>query len=416
MKLNIKHQIYTLLLTVLTVSGVAVLSSCEDEPDKYKIASGTPEILYARMPDIASADSLITGAYMGTTVCFVGNNLRSITEMYFNDQKAVLNTSFITDHTLFVTVPGTIPEEVTDMIYLVNSKQDTVRYEFSVLVPAPQVTSMSNEYANEGDIVTIYGDYFLDDESGPLSIMMAGNLPVTEITSITKTAVSFCLPEGSSKGYITVTTIYGTGRSKFQYKDDRNILLDWDTTFANGWRPGVVQGTDPEGISGDYVIFQGSLDGESGASWNEDGFSFNYWAANASSPDLFDAEDWENMTLKFEINVTQPWSACALQMIFTTADQVSLENDNNTFITDESIPRALWRPWEEIGSYTTDGWRTISVPLSEFKYTHIGGTSTGSLRPGHFTGLTFFVYAGGINGTDCSPVICIDNIRVMPAE
>jgi len=404
------------MLAVVTLSGVAVLSSCEDEPDKYKIAGGTPEILYARLPDIASADSLINAAYMGTTVCFVGNNLRSITEMYFNDQKAVLNTSFITDHTLFVTVPGNIPEEVTDMIYLVNSRKDTISYEFGVLVPAPQVTSMSNEYAREGEIVTIYGDYFIDDQEAPLSITMAGNLPVTEITGITKNAVSFRLPEGSAKGYINVTSLYGTGRSTFQYLDDRNILLDWDNLFGRGWRPGNVRGTDPEGITGDYVYLTGKLDGESGKTWSEDEFCFNYWPVSASSPDLFDATDWEKMILKFEVNVTQPWSACAMQIIFTSAEQVNVDNGNNDYYTDESIPRALWRPWEETGSYMTDGWRTISIPLSDFKYTHTGGTSTGSLKKGHFAGLTFFVYAGGINGTDCTPMICIDNIRVMPAE
>jgi len=30
------------------------------------------------------------------------------------------------------------------------------------------------------------------------------------------------------------------------------------------------------------------------------------------------------------------------------------------------------------------------------------------------SGLTFFVWNGGVSGTDCNPVICIDNIRVVP--
>lgn len=414
MKLNIKELGYTLLLMALVTAGT-VFQSCEDEPDKFEIAGGKPEVLYVRLPDIEKADSLLIGAYMDNAICLVGNNLRSITELFFNDQKAILNTSFITDHTLIVNVPKTIPEKVDDKIFMVTSAKDTVEYDFKVLVPSPVVSSISCEYAQDGQLATIYGDYLLDDEKVPLKITMAGNLPVTDIVEITKNAVTFRIPEGSDKGYITVTSIYGSTRSAFQFRDDR-ILFDCETPPGNGWRTGNVQGSDPAGIDGNYLIFKGDLDGESGQTWNEDAFSFNYWAPTAASPDLFDSEDFENMLLKFEINVTEAWKACALQVIFTSANDVSLENGNNGYITDDSLPRALWRPWEETGTYITNGWRTISIPLSDFKYTATGASSTGKLAAGRFSGLTFFVYSGGINGESCSPVICIDNIRVVPAE
>ena len=86
-----------LLATFFT--GVA-MTSCEDEPDKYEIAEGLPTVHYVRLPDPAVADSLITGASLSNTVCIVGDNLRSVYELYFNDQKAILNTSLMTDHTI----------------------------------------------------------------------------------------------------------------------------------------------------------------------------------------------------------------------------------------------------------------------------------------------------------------------------
>lgn len=414
-----KYKFRYITRTLLLIAGVAVgvaLQSCEDEPDKFKTAGGHPEVLYVRMPDIASADSLITGAYMDNTICLIGNNLRSITELYFNDQKAVLNTSFMTDNTLFVGVPKGIPAKVTNKIYMVTAAKDTVEYDFKVLVPSPVVSSISCEYAQDGDIATIYGDYLLDDENVPLTITMAGNLQVKDIIDITKTAVTFRIPQGAEKGYINVKSIYGVGRSAFQFRDDRNILFDCETAPGNGWRAGNIQDTDPEGIDGNYLIFRGDLEGDAGNSWSEDAFSFNYWAETDNSLDMFDTADFENMVLKFEVNVPQAWSACALQMIFTSSANVNLGNGNNSYLTDTSIPRGLWRPWEATGSYKTDGWRTISIPLSNFKYTHTGTTSSASLKQGMFTGLTFFVYHGGISGTDCSPVICIDNIRVVLIE
>ena len=65
------------------------MAACEAEPDKYEVAGGKPPLKYVRVPDPAAADSLLTGAYMETTICLVGENLRSVYELYFNDQKDV---------------------------------------------------------------------------------------------------------------------------------------------------------------------------------------------------------------------------------------------------------------------------------------------------------------------------------------
>ena len=81
-----------MLLGATAFTGLSI-TSCVDEPDKYEIAGGTPSIDYVRLCDVTKKDSMLTGAYMGTSICLVGNNLRSITKMLFNDQQAILNTS-----------------------------------------------------------------------------------------------------------------------------------------------------------------------------------------------------------------------------------------------------------------------------------------------------------------------------------
>ena len=177
-----------LALLAIFFTGIAI-TSCEDEPDKYEIAEGLPTVHYVRLPDPAVADSLITGSYLSNTICIVGDNLRSVYELYFNDQKAILNTSLMTDHTIIVDVPSAIPSVVTNKMYLVNINKDTVAYDFNIQVPEPEITSMTNEYATPGTEVTINGNYFIDDPNVPLSITM-GNVPVTEITSISQNAVS----------------------------------------------------------------------------------------------------------------------------------------------------------------------------------------------------------------------------------
>ena len=416
MKMKHKNKISSIfqsLSVALAIVTGFTFQSCNDNPDKYEMTDGVPEVHYVRVPNPASADSLLVQAFMDNTICLVGTNLKSISELWFNDQKALLNSSFITGNTLLVTIPKTIPEIVTNKIYMITKEKDTVTYDFGVQVPEPYVSSISCEYAKDGDVVTLYGDYFINDANVPLTISMAGNIPVTEFISIQKTQVKFKVPAGSQKGYLTVKSIYGVGRSHFQFRDDRGMILDWDVLNANGgWRSGKIKNTEPEGISGNYVYFTGALKDDL-SDWAEDNFSFNLWGAANGRPqgDLFATAPAESV-LKFEINVTQPWASTAMQIIFTPW----ATRDTNGYIADGKTPRALWRPWQGLDKgYTTDGWQTVAIPITDFKYLHDGGTAE-MAGPGNYGGLTIFVYHGGIAGTACTPYICLDNIRVVPAE
>ena len=416
MKMKHKNKISSIfqsLSVALAIVTGFTFQSCNDNPDKYEMTDGVPEVHYVRVPNPASADSLLVQAFMDNTICLVGTNLKSISELWFNDQKALLNSSFITDNALLVTIPKTIPEIVTNKIYMITKEKDTVTYDFGVQVPEPYVSSISCEYAKDGDVVTLYGDYFINDANVPLTISMAGNIPVTEFISIQKTQVKFKVPAGSQKGYLTVKSIYGVGRSHFQFRDDRGMILDWDVLNANGgWRSGKIKNTEPEGISGNYVYFTGALKDDL-SDWAEDNFSFNLWGAANGRPqgDLFATAPAESV-LKFEINVTQPWASTAMQIIFTPW----ATRDTNGYIADGKTPRALWRPWQGLDKgYTTDGWQTVAIPITDFKYLHDGGTAE-MAGPGNYGGLTIFVYHGGIAGTACTPYICLDNIRVVPAE
>ena len=389
-----------------------VCIGCKEYPDAYKMTGGTPEVLYVRIPDAAAADSLLDGAFLGNTICIVGNNLRSVYELYFNDQKAILNTSLMTDHTLIVALPREIPEVVTDRMYLMTKKGDKVAYPFKSKVPSPVVSSISCEYAPDGSEAVLYGDYFIDDPNVPLKISMAGNIPVTEIRDVQKTEVRFVIPDGAQKGFINVQTMYGTGRSHFQFRDDRGMILDWDKLdAAGGWRSGNT--AEEGGISGKYVVFKGNLEDND---WNEDGFSFNLWGERNGRPqgDFFDASpgNLDQLIFKFEVNIVLPWSANAMQIIFTPWET----KDTNGYIGGVSEQsRALWIPWATAGSYKTNGWTTVAIPMTEFKYNH-SGEIIDRLGAGNYGGLTMFVWSGGVQGTPCATEMWIDNIRVVPME
>lgn len=430
--MKIKKYFSWMVLSLMAVSSVS-LTSCEDEPDKFELTGGVPTVEYIRPGTAAAADSLLSEASMGSTICLVGNNLTSIKELYFNDQKTILNTSYITDHTMLVSIPNGIPEKVSDKIYMITKGADTLTYDFHVVVPAPTVSSMSNEWAHEGDVVTINGDYFISDPSAPLTVTFEGGKQAA-ILSFNKTEISVQVPEGAEPGYINVESIYGKSKSKFQYHDTRNILFDFDgshggLTLGQGWRDGSkVYKNDEYGIDGGYLRFGGAeMSGDIGGTWAEDEFCLNYWPNGANDAlssrkemkEMLDNYDLDKLQIKFEVCIPKanPWSSAALQIMFTGDKQVTMATAGNGFYSDKTFPRALWMPWTTSGSYdTNDQWTTVSIPLSSFNKTHEGQACENKLDKTYFTGLTFFVWHGGVKGTTCTPVICIDNIRVVPIE
>ena len=228
----------------------AGFTSCSDEPDKYESTSGIPTISYIRPVDVSKKDSMLVEATMDNTICIIGNNLRSIKQINFNDQKAVLNTSYITDHSIILTVPKTIPTTISDKIYFITTSNDTVKYDFKVTIPAPIVSSMSNEWAKPGEEVTLIGDYFLDYDNYPLDINVGDNyvIPRSNIKSISKTDIKFIVPEDMPKDYIKVSTKFGKTRAAFKYMDTRGMLFDFDTPWDgvnvlgnHGWHDQVIK-------------------------------------------------------------------------------------------------------------------------------------------------------------------------------
>lgn len=470
-----KMKQYTkgLLFASLALAGIT-LSSCKDQPDKYEVADGTPTVNYIRCLSTEvqnyndAADmhytngELVLEASPQSTLALIGSNLRSVYELYFNDRKAVLNTSYITDNTLIVDVPKDVPIMVTDKIYMVTQSKDTVTYDFHVVIPAPVVTSMSCEYAKVGERVTITGSYMVNDAGVPLEVYFTGadgqDIPAT-INSISDdfTSVEVTIPEGAAEGPVTMTSIYGTAHSSFYYQDHRGMLFDFDNgRTQQGWHARTITSSDWS-ISGNYLVLGEGATMSADGGWDDGNNSFEYWCGDWNTPQeypspqgvrLFDVVDFsaaETLNLKFEmcIPASNAWAAGAMQIIFAPTNYVTLGGGtpdiygdavtgaNNIFFRcpgqsdwDSSdyfskmnpLPRALYRPWTATGSFdTSDQWITVTLPIaSSFVYSFDGSGLPFSLQEKDFASLTIFIVGGGIGGTECNPYIMIDNIRAVP--
>lgn len=412
--------------------GAVLLGSCTslDYPDRFKETAGTPEVVYVRYAD---RDLLITQAAMEETICIVGENLTSVHDIYFNDQPAVLNTSYMNAHTIVLQVPKTLPQVQDDMMHLITRDSTVVLYPFKVLPPLPKVEAMSCEWAKAGETVSITGSYLF----APLTVTFPGTDPV-EVAASTGSSFDVVVPEGAQPGKVKVTTASGTAQSIFQYQDNRNVLFNFDDQrgkMGNNWHAATIE-SGPLSLDGGYLLLY-SADGlkADGSDWPDGGYHFEYWPGNWNDPETYedpgaddltlsvDFTNWANMALKFEymIPASDPWKGTPMQIWFAGKNLITLQKANNTYFHDEtiSLPRVMWKPWLESGSFDTDGkWYTVTFPItSKFIYYWDGSLATGTLDADSFSGMEIFIAAGEENeGSPSAPKIYIDNIRVVPIK
>jgi len=434
MKNRMNHILNGLLL-VACFALPGIFAGCNDYTGEYEMTGGEPTIYYVRPTDANKADSLLVGAYMGETVCLVGENLTSIHELYFNDVKATLNINFITKNTLIVTVPTTIPEDKTDKIYMKLSSGGEATYDFITRIPNPTISRILCDNVPEGGKVVLLGDYFLDYPDAPISVSIGNyTVPHEDIVSVEKTRMSFLAPPADVKGYISVKTSFGSNGRSYRdlFRDGDESIVQFitgfedsengGTGFVGGWgRPGPLQiQSEPElALSGNYVRWAGSLTGGEWSSGTPE-YALNIWGCddtanpNSGIPNPMFTFSPETAVLKFDINVLTPWSGLPIIICFDAPGTAE-----NYLWADGTMPRAFYAPWEtaEGNSFTTDGWETVSIPISDIKY--VGNGSVAKDLDLVFSNLNIAMHnrgAGMYAGTDCSPVILIDNIRVIDTK
>lgn len=392
---------YFTFAILLAVWGGVCFTACSDDEE-----SGNPKVHYVRITNPAASDSLLVGAYMGNLIAIIGEDLQNLHELWFNDQKAKLNPAYITGHSVLVSVPSVIPSTVTDQMTFKFAGGQTVTYPFKVLVPAPVVTSMVCEYVPAGEVAILRGNYFLPaKELAEPIVYFPNNVKATEIVSYSMTEIQVVVPEGAVSGPISVESIYGTSRSSFHFRDKTNLILDFETSsYGNPWSLGAF-GSEG-GPSGQYLRFVK----ESFGAWswlNE--MMFGYWARSGAGEKPIATGDPSKLELVFEANVPT-WSDVPMLIWF---DKIGTPEGMNP---DGSEPQAHWKPYNKDGvksTYTTNGWVTVRIPLTDFIYNKDESKSDLKITSIETCSNISFMLFGAAD--DKYPIdIRIDNVRVVP--
>jgi hypothetical protein len=329
----------TLLLVIAFAMAGTIISCSEDDSN-----GGAPKISYVRITKPTASDSLLVSAGQGQMIAIMGQNLKDVRQLWFNDQRASLNPSFITDQTIITRVPSEIPTEINNMMKLIFGNGETLEYDFSVDISEPLISYMKSEFVNTGDVAVIHGNYFYE----PLSVSFAGGAQ-GEIVSVADDMIEVKVPAGAQAGPITITSNFGSTESSFWFRDNRNLIATFDGTTGGLWHgPNYIVSSDPaiQPVDGKFIRMKKDL-----AAW--DWFEL-YVGPRESDVALelknIPADAFANpadYSLKFEVNTLKSLTGAAIHM-YIGPDMAGQRSATNY----------TWQPNVNTGGK----WETISIP------------------------------------------------------
>ncbi len=400
--MKFSSKIYT-GFSLLILGLFLTMSSCtEDDGSNDDI--GSPQIDYIRSTSPEKNDSLLTGAFMGELIAIVGKDLDYTRHIWFNDQEAELSPVYVTNETILVNVPSTVPGEVNNKMRMVFADETEMEIDFSVNVPGPILKKIKSEFVETGDIAVLTGDFFFE----PTTVIFPGDIEA-EISTISKTQLEVIVPEGTDMGEIVIKTNFGTAVSTFLFRDSRNMVGNGDDLLHRAWNAPILNEDDEDGIveniSGNYIVLRPDSAPVGAWSW-QNSLNFMYIAEDAETgrgnfpifPGEANVNEWG---IRFEINVQFEWREIPLEIFFGEFGSDHMR---------ESAPIAQWSPWEGNGLFETDGWETVTVPLKDFNINFNGDPAElGDLQS--LTNLSVMLFGAAENTHD--PYIALDNLRVV---
>jgi hypothetical protein len=367
---------------------------------------GAPVISKIRAVSPSPNDSTLSKAGPGQTIVIQGANLSTTSQIYFNGYSSPFNSALFSDNSLVVTIPADMPFASLD-----QSKLNTIRivtqfgevtYTFPIQPPPPVINSMTNEMAVAGERVTLYGNNFFFITK----VVFPGNIEVNTniVTNASGTTLNVTVPAGITLGGpLQVVNQYGIGTSLLRFNDfATGMLCNFDdVNTINNWAGAIISNSTadfPNG-HGTFIELKFSNVAAGDWAWYGGGRSINCEVSRTWVPVSNLSDPPSSWALIFEINTKVPWK-------------------NGTILLDKDYGwnyQGRFDPWTS-GDYNSNGWKTIVVPLSNFKQSNGTGNAPANLAAvvgaGGAGGVNmYFINAG--TTTVASYDVAIDNIRVI---
>lgn len=410
------------VLVAAALVGTVFLGACQEEDE---ISVGPPAIERVRFTDPATADSSFTSATLGSTLAIMGTNFLGTQEVYLNDYPLGVNTAYVTNNSVIVTIGDSVPTVATDpnvpnKLRLVTKSGESV-IDFQTLPPAPLVTQVKNQYLKPGDEMTLFGRYFYFVDT----VYFPGeDIFVTSgfQTNAAGTSLTVTVPQGvdfsSSQSVSVVTRSGGSATNRnTQIYNGKGMVADFDTDGVLKWpwdwgwgiSGDMIQSSQPgiESLEGDFAGMNQSFPANWG--WNNDKvINLANWGGEQIFPTA-PAEEYSpsapaaSFDIRFDIaiNTTENISGLVLQIWYpdSKGNELSYNIPLSDFIK------------------STDGsWYTLSTAMNRLTNGSTRLNTYGDFLKGDGGGVKQLrLLVINTTSSDIKAVVGVDNIRIVRA-
>lgn len=347
---------------------------------------------------VASADMLtlvvptITGfdpaeGQFGDEITITGTDLDLVTSVIFGGDVSASPNS-VASNMLTVNIPV---GSATGLVSVVtgNGTVVTSENEFALGLSTNAVITNMPTLASIGQMISIEGES-LDELN---EVIFPGEVPATMFGQKTATLIEVFIPEGTSTGVGNIKFITFTGEEFFSPEiniqgvdpvvDPGLLFFDFDALGSWWGDAGGVENDPDLSLDGSsYFRVNESLSGWAGFFWRNGGDNF---------PGATIGTNIDGYVLKFDVNVLEPITGGVIQWRLKGSDGDYWHR---------------WNPWEGTGSYSTDGWVTITIPLNQFVDNFGWGTEVVPDLNNIDSD-----FGAAFNDGDSYVNICIDNVR-----
>ena len=376
----------------------AILGGGTDTEIRVKVpVSATEDVVIFRTAaekEVASAQVLalvkpvITGitppeARFGEEITIQGNDLNLVASVIFSGELEVpVNNALLNTATVNVPI-GAMAGPIT--VVTTNGTQVASAFDFNILLSTNAVITDMPTMAGPGDMISIVGEN-LDELN---EVIFPGEVPATMFGQKTATLIEVFVPMATATGMGNIKFITFTGEEFFSppiniqgvdpVADPSLVFFNFDGLDLWWGDTGGIENDPSLSLDGsNYFRVNAGLSGWTGFFWRNGGDNF---------PGAAIGTNISNYALKFDINVLEPITGGEFAW--------RLKGSDGDFWRP-------WKPWEATGSYQTNGWITVTIPLTEFLD---GGSQIPDLN--NITedfGVAF-------NSGDSYVNACIDNVR-----
>lgn len=320
----------------------------------------------------------------------------------------------------------------------------------AVDIELPQISGMKSEFVPAGGEAVIYGSS-LAGAKVYFETQFINDSIQADVISSEDNKIVVRVPDKAWSGKIKVKNLAGVTSSDFYFRDERNIIMDFDLRHQTwgGIVPfdgdgNLVQGRYEgdqlvpyfgkldEGCSGKFAILHGTYSAK-----NPYTYSSDLWLQYMHGHDVggrgavsiaglpFYEYKLEDLVLKFECNIPKD----AAYKGITTEFIAGYDSSEPDKIGRTISPICRWEPYKNDATYSvagqnsgkdlsngfyTDGWETVTIPLTEFKYVYNDENPKADLKLDLSKAINFSILVFGKVETDTNVMIGIDNVRIVP--